>query len=251
MFYGNNACEVLFMATKDKPNNKNLRALFSVICLCIIALGLIVYFSTQSTSNTQVNEATTVKQTQTTEVQKRVTIRETTTADTTADAKQPSTAESTTAKVTTTEKATMQQNDTNVPYKSFYKYPCEETVIIGYSEELVKNDTMNDYRAHTAVDFKCEKGAKVVAINDGLVLSVKTDSLLGKVVEVDHGGKLVACYCGLDTINVAEGDYITIGQALGTLGSVPFEAEGDSHLHFETRLDGKPVNPLDVMGKSE
>ena len=48
------------MATKDKPNNKNLRALFSVICLCIVALGLIVYFSTQSSHTTDVNEATTV-----------------------------------------------------------------------------------------------------------------------------------------------------------------------------------------------
>ena len=47
------------MATKDKPNNKNLKALFSVICLCIVALGLIVYFSTQSSNTTDVNEATT------------------------------------------------------------------------------------------------------------------------------------------------------------------------------------------------
>ena len=34
------------MATskKDKNESKNLRTLFSVICLSIIALGLIVYF---------------------------------------------------------------------------------------------------------------------------------------------------------------------------------------------------------------
>lgn len=235
------------MSTKDKPNNKNLRALFSVICLCIIALGLIVYFSTQSTNNAQVNEATTVKQTQTTEVQKRVTIKETTTQEKTTEK-----TESTTAKATTTtEKATMQAGDTNTPYKSFYKYPCEETVITGYSEELVKNETMGDYRAHTAIDFKCAKGAKVTAINDGLVLSVEKDNLLGKVVEIDHGGKLVAKYCGLDTVNVSEGDYVTIGQTLGTLGEVPFEASSDSHLHFETSVDGKNVNPLDVMAKSE
>lgn len=235
------------MSTKDKPNNKNLRALFSVICLCIIALGLIVYFSTQSTNNTQVNEATTVKQTQTTEVQKRVTIKETTTQEKTTEKTGSTTAKAT----TTTEKATMQAGDTNTPYKSFYKYPCEETVITGYSEELVKNETMGDYRAHTAIDFKCAKGAKVTAINDGLVLSVEKDNLLGKVVEIDHGGKLVAKYCGLDTVNVSEGDYVTIGQTLGTLGEVPFEASSDSHLHFETSVDGKNVNPLDVMAKSE
>lgn len=238
------------MSTKDKPNNKNLRALFSVICLCIIALGLIVYFSTQSTNNTLVNEATTVKQTQTTEVQKRVTVKDTTTSKAAVTEDNSTTAAKTTA-AATTEKATMQSGETNTPYKSFYKYPCEETVIFGYSEELVKNETMGDYRSHTAVDFKCASGAKISAINDGLVLSVKKDNLLGKVVEIDHGGKLVAKYCGLDTVNVSEGDYVTIGQTLGTLGSVPFEAGSESHLHFETAIDGKNVNPLDVMAKSE
>lgn len=237
------------MSTKDKPNNKNLRALFSVICLCIIALGLIVYFSTQSTNNTLVNEATTVKQTQTTEVQKRVTVKDTTTSKAATTEDNSTTAAKTTA--ASTEKATMQSGETNTPYKSFYKYPCEETVIFGYSEELVKNETMGDYRSHTAVDFKCASGAKISAINDGLVLSVKKDNLLGKVVEIDHGGKLVAKYCGLDTVNVSEGDYVTIGQTLGTLGSVPFEAGSESHLHFETAIDGKNVNPLDVMAKSE
>lgn len=236
------------MSTKDKPNNKNLKALFSVICLCIIALGLIVYFSTQSTNNTLVNEATTVKQTQTTEVQKRVTVKETVTETTKPTEEQSSTTENAT---TTTEKPTMDQSDTNTPFKSFYKYPCEEAVIAGYSEELVKNETMGDYRAHTAVDFKCAKGGKVLAINDGLVLSVQSNNLLGKVIEIDHGGKLVAKYCGFDTVNVSEGDYVTIGQTLGTLGAVPFELKSDSHLHFETKLDGKAVNPLDVMAKTE
>lgn len=151
----------------------------------------------------------------------------------------------------TTEKPTMDLGKTNTPYKSFYKYPCEETVVSGYSKELVKNETMGDYRSHTAVDFKAAKGTKVCAVNDGLVLSVKKDNLLGNVVEIDHGGKLVAKYCGLDTVNVSAGDYVTIGQAVGNLGVVPFEAKSEAHLHFETRLDGKSVNPLDVMGKSE
>lgn len=234
------------MATKDKPNNKNLKALFSVICLCIIALGLIVYFSTQSNSgNEQVNEATTVKQTQTTEVQKRVTIKETTTVDETETSQQETSQQET----TTSEPSTMEMNDTNTPYKSYYKYPCEEASILGYSEELVKNETMGDYRAHTAVDFKGESGSKVLAINDGLVLSVEKNNLYGTVVEIDHGGKLVAKYCGLDTVNISVGDYITIGQTIGTLGTVPFESSSESHLHFETKVDGKYVNPLDVMGK--
>lgn len=236
------------MSTKDKSNNnKSLRALFSVICLCIIALGLIVYFSTQSNENTQVAEPTTVKQTvteHTTEVQRRVTVKETTTNEETTKANE-------TTKEPSTEPATMEQNDTNTPYKSFYKYPCDETVLKGYSEELVKNETMGDYRSHTAVDFKCSQSTSVSSINDGLVMSVENDNLLGKVVTVDHGGKLVAKYCGLDTVNVSTGDYVTIGQALGTIGKVPFESKDEVHLHFETFVDGKSINPLDVMGKTE
>lgn len=238
------------MTAKGKSNNKNLKALFSVICLCIVALGLIVYFSTQTKSTTDVNEATTVAET-TKAVQNAVTVKETTTKKvTTTNTTQ---AKSTTkkSKETTTEVATMEVGDTNTPYQSFYKYPCDETAIAGYTEELVKNDTMGDYRSHTAIDFKASAGTKIVAINDGLVTSIRTDNLLGKVIEIDHGGKLVATYCGFDTVNVTEGEFVTIGQTLGTIGNVPFEASSESHLHFETKLDGKYVNPLDVMGKTE
>ena len=52
----------------------------------------------------------------------------------------------------------MQQSDTNMPYKSFYKYPVSESVQQSYNEELTFNRTMGDYRAHAAVDFKANKG---------------------------------------------------------------------------------------------
>lgn len=242
------------MATKDKPNNKNLKALFSVICLCIVALGLIVYFSTNSAHTTDVNEATTVvdkakdkDKTTAPSLAAPLTTQAQTTAKATTQkqsGKKPTT-------VTSTEVSTMTSSDTNIPYKSFYKYPCDETVLSGYSEELVKNKTMNDYRAHTAVDFKSSKGAKVLSINDGLVLSVTKDAMLGTVIEIDHGSKLVARYCGMNSVNVSQGDYVTIGEVLGTLGTVPFEEKSEAHLHFETLLDNKYVNPLNVMGKTE
>ncbi|MBQ8980443.1 MAG: M23 family metallopeptidase [Eubacterium sp.] len=228
--------------SKSKNDNKNIKALFSVVCLCIIALGLIVYFSTNTKVKTdnQVNENTTLAVT--TEVQNPVTVTETTTAA------------PTTKKATTTKKAepsTMEQGESNTPYKSYYKYPLGESVLSGYSEELVYNKTMDDFRAHAAVDFKGKEGDKVVAINDGLVLDVYSDSMYGQVVVVDHGGKLVARYCGLKSANVKKGSRVALGKAIGTLGKIPCEAEDEAHLHFETVLDGKTVNPLDVMGKLE
>lgn len=238
------------MATKDKPNNKNLKALFSVICLCIVALGLIVYFSTQTNNTTDVNEATTVA----VKTTAKTTTAETTESKSTTTAKTEKSTTSKSSKTTTektSETATMSAGETNIPYKSFYKYPCDEAVLSGYTEELVMNKTMGDYRAHTAIDFKASKGTKVQAVNDGLVLSVEKDNLLGTVIEIDHGNKLVARYCGMDTVNVAKGDYVTIGETLGTVGTVPFEAESEAHLHFEMLLENEYVNPLDAMSKSE
>ena len=227
--------------SKANKGNKNLRALFSVICISIIALGLIVYFSTRSDNNDIVNEPTTIEDT--TEVQKSVTLRETT----------ENTTESTTQQTTetTTQSTSMPLTDTNTPYVSFYKYPISETALKGYTQELVYNETMGDFRSHTAVDFSGEAGTDVYAINDGRVLDVYNDSIYGMTVEIDHGGKLVARYCGLEVVNVSKGDSVMIGATIGSLGKVPFEASSESHLHFETRLDGVFVNPLDVMGKTD
>ncbi len=94
-----------------KRGNKNLRALFSVICISNIALGLIVYFST-STGNNPVNEPTTIADT-TQPVQRSVTVEDTTEEDTT---------EKQTETQTVPESTSMALLDTNTPYKSFYKY---------------------------------------------------------------------------------------------------------------------------------
>ncbi len=225
---------------KAKKDNRNLKALFSVICVSIIALGTVVYFTTKPAND--VNENTTIEET--TAVQRSVTVVETTTEESTA-ATEPETQEA------ETEPASMPQTDSNTPYKSFYQYPLSEAVVNGYTQELVKNETMGDYRSHPAIDFKGEAGEDVFAINDGLVLSVYNDSLLGMTVEIDHGGTLVARYCGFDSVAVSEGDEVQIGQLVGTLGAVPFEKTAQSHLHFETKLDGEYVDPLLVMGKTE
>lgn len=172
-------------------------------------------------------------------------------AVTVEDTTETTTAAATTQKETTTENTSMPLSDTNTPYKSFYQYPIDEAVLSGYSEELVKNETMGDFRSHTAIDFKGAAGTEVMAVNDGIVLDVFNDSMLGMVVEIDHGGKLVARYCGLDVVNVTKGSSVKIGQEIGTLGAVPFEASLESHLHFEMRLEGKAVDPLMVMGKTE
>lgn len=232
----------------NSKENRNIKALFSVVCLCIIALGLIVYFSQGRTQNSTVNENQTLKVSTTaeltTEVQHAVTVTETTVAADTTE-------KQTEKKEKPTEPESMPAGESNTPYKSFYKYPLTEAVDRGYSEELVLDETMGDWRAHPAVDFKGSRGDDVIAINDGIVLDAYTDNMLGGVVVIDHGGKLVVKYCGLESMSVKKGKRVDIGDKIGTLGKIPSEAAQDTHLHLEAKLDGKYVNPLDVMGKTE
>lgn len=136
--------------SNSKKAGKNLKALFSVICVSVIALGVIVYVSTKPAKD--VNEPTTVQET--TQVQRSVTVEDTT-APTTA-------AETTAQPKTEPESTSMLQSENNTPYKGVYQYPLGETVVQGYSQELTKNETMGDYRSHTAVDFKGAARAKAL-----------------------------------------------------------------------------------------
>lgn len=228
-----------------KKENKNVKALFSVLCLCIIALGLIVNFSmnARTAGKNAVNKNTTLR-VSTTEVQRAVTVEDTV---------KESTTEKETKKKTGSKKqaVTMEQGAENTPYKGKYDYPVSETVIKGYSEELTFDETMGDYRAHAAVDFAGSEGDEVKAINAGIVINTYNDSMLGQVAEIDHGGKLIVRYAGLKSISVKMGTRVDRGDKIGTLGSVPGESMQDTHLHLEARIDGKLVNPLDVMGKTE
>lgn len=230
-------------SNSKKNDNKNVKALFSVVCLCIVSLGLIVYFSTtQKGKDSTVNEPTTIVET--TEVQHAVTAKETTTQTT-------SEARASTQKPTAKKDVTMSQSKGNTPYKSYYKYPLTDAVSKGYSEELTYDKTMGDYRAHTAVDFSGALGDKVTAINDGLVTKVYTDSMYGLCVEIDHGGKFIVRYCGLESATVKKGNFVDIGNTIGTLGKVPCEVGDGAHLHLSAKLKGQPVNPLNVMSKTE
>lgn len=63
----------------------------------------------------------------------------------------------------------------------------------------------------------------------------------GRMVELDHGNGLTTRYGHLSAINVKVGDVIKIGQVIGEVGSTG--GSTGPHLHYETRIDGEPVDP--------
>ena len=107
--------------------------------------------------------------------------------------------------------------------------------------------TFNDLRMHLGIDLTAENGSAVFACGDGTVTKIYTDSTLGKVMEIDHGNGITVKYCGLSDTAVNEGDYVTIGDKIATLGTVPGESADTPHLHLEVYKNGKITSPLKAL----
>ncbi len=94
---------------------------------------------------------------------------------------------------------------------------------------------------HTGLDFRGEVGDPIRATAAGTVTVAGWSGGYGKMVEIDHGNGLSTRYGHLSQIDVDIGDKIRIGQVVGRLGSTGRST--GPHVHYETRIDGEPVDP--------
>jgi murein DD-endopeptidase MepM/ murein hydrolase activator NlpD len=94
---------------------------------------------------------------------------------------------------------------------------------------------------HTGLDFRAATGDPVRATANGKVVSSGWSGGYGRLVEIDHGNGLSTRYGHLSDINVKVGDFVRIGQVIGTVGSTGRST--GPHLHYETRIDGDAVDP--------
>jgi murein DD-endopeptidase MepM/ murein hydrolase activator NlpD len=96
---------------------------------------------------------------------------------------------------------------------------------------------------HMGMDLASTANAPVTAANDGTVLQAGPFGIFGQTVIIDHGFGLGTLYAHLSSITVEKGAVVKREQQIGKTGSTGF-ADGD-HLHFEIRLDGIPVTPIE------
>jgi murein DD-endopeptidase MepM/ murein hydrolase activator NlpD len=94
---------------------------------------------------------------------------------------------------------------------------------------------------HTGLDMRGETGDPVRATATGTVTHAGTNGGYGKMVEIDHGNGLTTRYAHLSAIEVKVGQSVRIGQIIGRIGSTGRST--GPHLHYETRVDGDPVDP--------
>ncbi len=124
-------------------------------------------------------------------------------------------------------------------------FPCGNVILNKYSQTAVYSKTMEDWRAHTGIDYAAEDGDDVCAAWDGTVTKVYKDKLWGYTVEIEHDNNLVTKYKNLKKkADVKKGDKVKAGQIIAKVGkSASVESKESAHLHFEVWQESVVINP--------
>jgi murein DD-endopeptidase MepM/ murein hydrolase activator NlpD len=101
-------------------------------------------------------------------------------------------------------------------------------------------------RAHVGIDYAAAPGTPVRAVADGVVRRAGWSGGYGNLLEIAHGRGYTTRYGHLRAFakGIDDGVRVKQGQVIAYVGMTGL-ATGP-HLHYEFRLDGKPVNPASV-----
>ena len=145
----------------------------------------------------------------------------------------------------TTQPTAANAQDTKKKELSFEK-PVEGEITKEFAKEnLIYSETLQEWVTHTGIDIKADKTTVVKSAEEGTVKSIKNDPRYGLTVVIEHDDGFQTVYSNLLTAEfVSEGEKVTKGQTIGTVGNTAaFEIADEAHLHFEILKDSIQVDP--------
>lgn len=104
-------------------------------------------------------------------------------------------------------------------------------------------------RMHNGLDMAGPVGTPIYATADGVVTRSSWFGGYGRYISINHGGGIETRYGHMSELLVGEGVRVRRGQLIGRMGSTGRST--GSHLHYEVRIDGQPVNPVPFMTSGE
>jgi len=105
-----------------------------------------------------------------------------------------------------------------------------------------RRDPFTKKRAfHNGLDIIAPRGREVRATGEGIVTRAMRTGALGNAVYVSHGYGITTRYGHLSRIAVKPGQTVARGDVIGYVGNSGRST--GNHLHYEVRVDGKPVDP--------
>lgn len=100
-------------------------------------------------------------------------------------------------------------------------------------------------RLHAGIDIAAPGGTVIRAAEAGAVAIAAPTGGYGNYVCVQHTDRLTTCYAHLSRFLVDRGASVQQGEPIGLVGCTG-RCFGD-HLHFETRVSGRPVDPIGYL----
>lgn len=123
-----------------------------------------------------------------------------------------------------------------------YPHISSLTSVFGY-----RSDPFNsaDAEFHPGIDFRGKRGDAAKCTANGKVVFAGWYGGYGKCVRVAHANNFETLYGHLSRITVKVGQEVSVGQKVGEVGSTGHST--GTHLHYEVRINGKPVNPVKYL----
>jgi len=129
------------------------------------------------------------------------------------------------------------------PRKGIFQLPSKGNIISNYGKQ--KQENLNAYIFNSGIDIGAALGETIRAASFGKVIYIGNIKGYGDIIILDHGGNVTTLYAHLAKVLVKINDQVQKGQIIGqvgTSGGVP-----SPRLHFEVRVEGKPVDPFDWL----
>ncbi|MEE8351824.1 MAG: M23 family metallopeptidase [Rhodospirillales bacterium] len=143
----------------------------------------------------------------------------------------------------------VRRRDTDrVDFSSGFRWPAAGPISGVFGSRRILNGKPKN--PHNGIDVAAPRGAQIVAPAGGIVALAQEDMFYtGKTVMIDHGHGLTSVYAHMDKINVTQGQHITKGTAIGTIGKTG-RVTGP-HLHWGVTLFGTHLDPALLAGSVE
>lgn len=100
---------------------------------------------------------------------------------------------------------------------------------------------------HTGADYAVPQGTPVLAADNAVVALAGEFFFSGNAVFLDHGNGLISMYFHLHEMFVEQGDEVSRGSLIGTVGSTGRST--GPHLHFGIRWQGERVDPTLLLAE--
>ncbi|PWB69943.1 hypothetical protein C3F09_09905 [candidate division GN15 bacterium] len=113
--------------------------------------------------------------------------------------------------------------------------------VSGFISKEFEIDDKTHY--HPGVDIPCKVGTPVLATGSGRVLFAGIDSTYGKMIVIQHNDSVTTLYGHNDSLLVSMGEQVSVGSRIALSGNTGVSTA--PHVHYELRVNNKPINPLE------